>query len=75
MQVNVIVREVLERKLKLVTKSNTIKEYTLDVEPADVFNVFEEARQVWAENDVMFENNEFILVKSQTYKEELAKLF
>jgi hypothetical protein len=75
MQVNVIVREVLERKLKLVTKSNTIKEYTLDVEPADVFNVFEEARQVWAEYDVMFENNDFRLVKSQTYKEELAKLF
>ncbi len=75
MQVNVIVREVLERKLKLVTKSNTINEYTLDVEPADVFNVFEEARQVWAEYDVMFENNDFRLVKSQTYKEELAKLF
>ena len=48
MIVNVIVREVLERKLGLVTKFNVVKTYTLEMEPADVFSTFEEARQVWS---------------------------
>ena len=74
MKVNVIVREVLERKLGLVTKFNEIKTYTLEVEPSDVFSMFEEARQVWYEYDVMFEglgDDRFVLVKPKTYKEEL----
>lgn len=74
MIVNVIVREVLERKLGLVTKFNEIKTYTLEMEPRDVFSMFEEARQVWYEYDVMFEglgDDKFTLVKPKTYKEEL----
>ena len=74
MIVNVIVREVLERKLGLVTECNEIKTYTLEMEPGDVFSTFEEARQVWDEYDVMFEgtgDNKFTLVKPKTYKEEM----
>ena len=74
MIVNVIVREVLERKLGLVTEFNIIKTYTLEMEPRDVFSTFEEARQVWYEYDVMFEglgDDKFILVKPKTYKEEM----
>ena len=73
MRVNVIVREVLERELGLVTKFNVIMAYTLDVEPSDVFSTFEEARKVWYEYDVMFEGtgDDFTLVKPKTYKEEM----
>ena len=74
MIVNVIVRDVLERELGLVTKFNEIKVYTLEIEPGDVFSTFEEARQVWYEYDVMFEglgDDKFTLVKPKTYKEEL----
>ena len=74
MIVNVIVREVLERKLGLLTKFNVIKTYTLEMEPADVFCTFEEARQVWYEYDVMFEglgDDRFTLVKPKTYVEEM----
>ena len=74
MRVNVIVREVLERKLGLVTKFNVIKTYTLDVEPFNVLDTFEEARKVWYEYDVMFEGTieDFTLVDaSGTYKEEM----
>lgn len=74
MIVNVIVREVLERKLGLVTEFNMIKTYTLEMEPRDVFSTFEEARQVWDEYDVMFEglgDDKFTLVKPKTYKEEM----
>ena len=77
MIVNVIVREVLERKLGLLTKFNVIKTYTLEMEPADVFTTFEEARQVWYEYDVMFEgtgDDKFTLVKPKTYKEEMDDL-
>jgi hypothetical protein len=65
MRINVIVREVLERKLGLVTKFNVIKTYTLDVEPFNVLDTFEEARKVWYEYDVMFEGTieDFTLVK------------
>lgn len=75
MIVNVIVREVLERKLGLVTEYNKIKTYTLEMEPRDVFSTFEEARQVWDEYDVMFEglgDDKFTLVKPKTYKEEMV---
>ena len=73
MKVNVIVREVLERKLGLVTKFNVIKTYTLEVEPSDVLDTFEEARKVWYEYDVMFKGTmvDFVLVKPKTYKEEM----
>jgi len=73
MRVNVIVREVLERKLGLVTKFNVIKTYTLDVEPFNALDTFEEARKVWYEYDVMFEGTieDFTLVKPKTYKEEM----
>lgn len=74
MIVNVIVREVLERKLGLLTKFNVIKTYTLEMDPADVFCTFEEARQVWYEYDVMFEglgDDRFTLVKPKTYVEEM----
>ena len=74
MKVNVIVREVLERKLGLLTKFNVVRTYTLETEPSDMFSTFEEARQVWYEYDVMFEgtgDDKFILVKPKTYKEEL----
>lgn len=74
MRVNVMVREVLKRELGLVTEFNTIKTYTLEMEPKDVFSTFEEARQVWCEYDVMFEglgDDNFRLVKPKTYKEEL----
>lgn len=74
MRVNVMVREVLKRELGLVTEFNTIKTYTLEMEPKDVFSTFEEARQVWFEYDVMFEglgDDNFRLVKPKTYKEEL----
>ena len=73
MRINVIVREVLERKLGLVTKFNVIKTYTLEVEPSNVLDTFEEARKVWYEYDVMFEGTmvDFVLVKPKTYKEEM----
>jgi hypothetical protein len=74
MVVKVSVREVLERKLGLVTEFNVFKSYILEMEPADVFSTFEEARQVWDEYDVMFEgngDNKFTLVKSKTYSEEM----
>ena len=74
MIVNVIVREVVERKLGLLTEFNVIKTYTLEMEPADVFSTFEEARQVWYEYDVMFEgtgDDRFTLVKPKTYTEEI----
>ena len=77
MIVKVSVREVLERKLGLVTEFNMIQAYTLEMEPVDVFSTFEEARQVWSEYDVMFEgtgDNRFTLVKPKTYKEELDYL-
>ena len=51
MKVSVIVREVLERKLGLVTKFNVVKTYTLEVEPSNVLDTFEEARKVWYEAD------------------------
>jgi hypothetical protein len=74
MIVKVIVREVLERELGLVTKFNEVETYTLEMEPRDVFSTFEEARQVWGEYDVMFEglgDDKFTLVKPKTYKEEM----
>ena len=74
MIVNVIVREVVERKLGLLTKFNVVKTYTLEMDPADVFVTFEEARQVWYEYDVMFKglgDDKFILVKPKTYVEEM----
>ncbi len=77
MIVNVIVRQVVERVMGLVTQAHVIKTYTLEMEPADVFATFEEARQVWYEYDVMFEgtgDNKFTLVKPKTYGEELDDL-
>ena len=49
----------------------------LEMDPADVFVTFEEARQVWYEYDVMFEgtgDDKFTLVKPKTYMEELSDL-
>ena len=77
MIVKVSIREVLGRKLGLVTEFNMIQAYTLEVEPENMFATFEEARQVWYEYDVMFEgtgDNKFTLVKSKTYGEELDDL-
>lgn len=74
MIVNVIVRQVVERVMGLVTQAHVIKTYTLEMEPADVFTTFEEARQVWYEYDVMFEgtgDDKFTLVKPKTYSEEM----
>lgn len=75
MKVKVTVSEVIERVFGQMTEGRLVKEYELEMEPADVLAEFEEARKVWDEYDVQFESKgsvaPFQLYSVKTYKEEL----
>ena len=53
--------------------NNQIKQYLLEVEPADVLATYEEARQVWFEYHVKFEGVElsFELKTYKTYQDAI----
>jgi hypothetical protein len=74
-KVRVVVSEVLERVLGRMTEGRFIKEYELEMEPANVLAEFEEARQVWDEYDVQFTSKgsiaPFELYSVKTYKQEM----
>jgi hypothetical protein len=74
-KVRVIVSEVLERVLGRMTDGRLVKQYELEMDPANVLAEFDEARQVWDEYDVQFEAigsiAPFQLYSVKTYKQEM----
>jgi hypothetical protein len=62
----------MKANIKVKQGDNVIKEYTIEYDSARELNaLYQEAREVWAEYDVIAETPSYDISYSHTYKEQI----